>query len=153
VDVDRINWKLVIKCTWLAAGLSIWLLGLGSCLTEPEGFTAINIVLPFIFVLSFPGSLLFIIFFGPLIDFNPAVDYSCLALGALAVGYFQWFQVIPSMFGKPKIVRLELAGKNNTETIPCESTIKKLKAPRSPRHRLVFFDKRGRTPLERALKR
>jgi hypothetical protein len=149
-----INWKLIIKCTWVATSLSIWLLGLGSCITEPSCFFAQNNVLPFAILISFPSGLLFLIFAGPFMGFGPSIDYSLLCLGISAVGYFQWFHVVPELFGKPHFTLLCLnelkpAGAGEKE-MPAKR-VKPAKPAKLRPRRILHFDKAGRTPLERAI--
>ena len=145
---DRSKWKLVLKCAWITAVVCIWFLGLGSCMTEPSCFFAQNNLFPFIILLSFPGGLLLFLFVGPFIDFYPSIDYSLLCLGALAVGYIQWFHAIPRLLGKHEITLLCLSEREKPDARENELCAHPAKLRSS---RTVHHDKNGRTPLERAL--
>ena len=159
MTVRGIKWVLVVKCAWLAANLTVWLMGLGSCMTEPDCRLAKNTLLPILFLLSFPGSILFLIFnevfigIGVFIDALPPMYYTFLSLGTLIVGYIQWFHVIPALFGEQEVTVLSLnqpitTSAGEQEIPPKLSRPVQLKAPQ-----ILPFDSAGRTPLERAIKR
>src|SRR6267143_6070256 len=139
---DHSNWKLALKCAWITAVICIWFMSLGSCMTEPSCFFAQNNLFPFMILLSFPGGLLFFLVVGPFIDFYPSIDYSLLALGVLAVGYIQWFHVIPRLFGKPDITLLCLSQRKKPDARESElgSQAAQLRSSR-----IVQHDKNGRT--------
>lgn len=154
-----IKWILVVKCAWLAANLTVWLMGLGSCLTEPDCWLARYSLLPILFCLSFPGSILFMIVNEALIatgfvfDVTSALHYTFLSLGAIIVGYIQWFRVVPALFGRQQIIELSLnqsigPGTGDEETPPERSRPAHVKAPQ-----IQPFDNTGRSPLERAINR
>lgn len=152
-----IQWMLIVKSAWLTAVFAIWLMGLGSCMTEPQCWFAGYTLLPFIFLLSFPGSLLFLIFNGILIGLGLAFgvsapfQYTYFAMGAIASGYLQWFHLVPAIFGKRKLTILSLSKR---EIFPLAEPELKLQTPAmqavSPMQALAF-DKSGRSPLERAI--
>jgi hypothetical protein len=66
-------------------------------------------------------------------------------------GYVQWFVLVPKLFAKPEFTRLNLEHKIKLE----KETMTRIAAPRprkTNRVRLIrAYDKRGRTPLERAM--
>ena len=153
------KWVLVVKCIWLAANLAVWLMGLGSCMTEPNCWLAKNTLLPILLLLSFPGSLLLLILNEVFIDIGASIDalppmyYTFLSLGTLVVGYIQWFHVFPALFGEQEVTVLSLNQPITTSTGENEIPPKppgpaQLKAPR-----ILPFDNTGRTPLERAINR
>lgn len=154
-----IKWILVVKCLWLAANLTGWLMGLGSCMTEPNCSLANYGFLPILILLSFPGSLLF--FFaneafieaGVIFDATPAMSYTFLSLGTITVGYLQWFHVLPALFGNQEMTVLPLnqiiTTRATEQAIPPKAArSKQLKTPQ-----IQPLDKAGRSPLERVINR
>lgn len=152
-----INWVLLGKCAWLTVNLGLWVMGMGSCMTEPNCMFAKSDLLPILFLLSFPGSILFLIVNEALIeagiffDAAPAMHYTFLSLGALTVGYIQWFHLLPALFGKQEITVLSLnqpisAGTGEQEAPPKRSRPEQIKALQ-----VQPFDNLGRTPLERVI--
>jgi hypothetical protein len=152
-----INWVLIVKTVWLTVGLSVWQMGLGSCMTAPDCWLPEAKFVPVLGLLSFPSGPLFIVLNGIVvdsfqtIDVSPALFYSFECLGMTAVGYVQWFHVVPRLFGKPEITALSL------NLLPATSACKQ-EAPRTripqPRVRVIPvtpFDEAGRTPLERVI--
>ena len=114
-------------------------------------------LLPILFLLSFPGSILFFIVNEALIDAGfifdaaPAMHYTFLSLGALTVGYVQWFHLLPALFGKQKITVLSLnqpisAGTGEQEASPKQSRPEQIVALN-----IQPFDNAGRSPLERVI--
>src|SRR3989442_14082275 len=159
MTVHGIKWVLVVKCAWLATNLTVWLLGLGSCMTEPHCWLANNSLLPILFLLSFPGSILFLIFnevfieIGIFIDGPPEMYYTFLSLGMITVGYLQWFHVLPALFGKQEVTVLSL---NQPITISAgaqEITPKRSRPAQLKAMQVQPFDKAGRSPLERVINR
>lgn len=149
-----INWILLVKCVWITANLSLLLLGLGSCVTEPYCSFAENNILPVLCLLSFPGSVFFILMIVPFIDFDPAANYMLFCLGVMLVGYFQWFHLTRALFGQQKLTRLGL----DRLTPPNEKTDPKSAADQARLDnfkpaQILAFDRAGHTPLERVLKR
>src|SRR5262245_54223402 len=112
---SRINWLLVAKGAWLSANLTSLLMGFGSCMNDPYCQTARDGVLPFIYLLSFPGSTLFLVFNGVMLrlgfffDVAPVAYYLFMGLAAITVGYLQWFRVIPALLDKQSITVLSLS--------------------------------------------
>ena len=158
MTVRSIKWVLVVKCAWLAANLSVCLMGLGSCMTEPNCWLAKTALLPILFMLSFPGSILFFIVneafieAGFIFDVTPAMHYMFLGLGTITAGYVQWFRVLPALFGKQEVTVLSLNQPITTsaaeEIPPRPLRPAQLKTPQ-----ILPFDNAGRTPLERAINR
>jgi len=147
------KWKLILKCTWVAVNLAILLLGLGACLLESTCWYAQNNFLPLMIWLSFPSGLL-LFFFAGLIDVHPPIDYSLVSLGVFVVGYAQWFHVVPRLLGRPEITTLSLAKTKQIaeqEKPPSQSSSKGQALLQVWANRIVPFDDRGRTPLERVI--
>ena len=104
-------------------------------------------------ILSFPSGFLSVVitllFFEP-----PSTDqlnvYFLFWWIMSGAGYLQWFVVVPKLFAKPKLTTLGLqqAGKvEKDNTLECPP-----RPARKRRARLIrAYDKRGRTPLERAM--
>jgi hypothetical protein len=153
------KWVLVVKCSWLAVNLTAWLMGLGSCVTEPNCWLAKNTLLPISFLLSFPGSILFLIFNEVLIEMGVFIDaptpmyFTYLSLGALIVGYIQWFHLIPAIFGQQEVTVLSLNQPITTSAKKHEIQPKPRKPAQLKALQILPFDHAGRTPLERAINR
>lgn len=149
------KWVLALKCCWLCINLTIWELGLGSCLTQPEAWFARNTALPFLYFFSFPTGLLFLIVNGLLIDAGFVFDtpaplqYTFLAMGSIMCGYLQWFYICPRLFGKRDLTLLALTRSRTGVTPIADETLRQEITSRksSP----LPFDDMGRTPLERVL--
>jgi hypothetical protein len=159
MTIRGIKWALVVKCAWLAANLTVWLMGLGSCMAEPNCGLAGIALFPILFLLSFPGSILFFIVnvafieAGFSFDATPAMHYTFLSLGTIISGYIQWFHVFPALFGAQEVTVLSLnqpitTGTGGQEIPPKRRRPAQVKAPR-----ILPFDNAGRTPLERAINR
>ncbi len=148
-----------MKSAWLAANLTGWLMGLGSCMTEPNCRLAKNSLLPVLFLFSFPGSILFLIFnevfieIGIVVDGPPEMYYTFLSLGAMTVGYIQWFHILPALFGKQEVTVLSLNQPNTISEREQETTTKPSRPAKLNAPQILPFDNAGRTPLERAINR
>lgn len=148
------EWKLILKCIWFVANLAILLLGLGACVLEPTCWYARYNFQPLMIWLSFPSGLLFFFFADSLIDVYPPIDYSLVSLGIFIVGYAQWFHVVPRLLGKPEITTLSLATTKQTaaqEQPSSRSSSRCRTAVQERQSRIVPFDSKGRTPLERVI--
>ena len=150
------NIAWVVKCVWLSAGLTAWSMGLGSCLTEPGCWLAESQFLPLVGLLSFPSGPLLLILNNIFADVVLAIDlsahalYSVESLGMIAIGYLQWFHVVPALFGKQEITVLCLNQRMVTDI--CKRESPKPARRVQVRTRLVQpYDRSGRTPLERAI--
>ena len=153
------NWVLVVKCVWLAANLTGWLIGLGSCVTEPNCWLARTSLLPILFVLSFPASIFFLIVnevlleIGVIIDASPAMHYTFLSLGAIATGYLQWFHVLPALCSKREVTVLSLNQPITTITGDQQIPPKASRRAQVKATQVPAFDSAGRSPLERVITR
>lgn len=106
-------------------------------------------------VLSFPAgflSVLVTLFFvdptGGSDQLNLFVLFWWIMGGA---GYVQWFVLVPKLFAKAQFTTLGLEQKTKVE----KEAATKIAPPRAPKskriRRIRSYDKRGRTPLERAM--
>lgn len=167
--------KLCLQVAWVTAAWVILLMGFNNCAaTNQACFDATDSLVFPVFVLSFPTGFLAVVvlllLFGPLesvgfIDNSPA-----LWLILSGAGYVQWFVLVPRLFAKQSFVTLGLSERPAPEEIdlrklePAHPDIgaadskesaaapSPLKRPKPKRVRLIpAYDKRGRTPLERAL--
>lgn len=153
----EVRWSLVVKAVWLAGCIEIWEMGLGSCLVQPRCSIARDGMLPFLYLLSFPSSLLLVMFNGFLVDVGMAVDvlppleYTFLAIGSIVLGYLQWFHLVPALFGNRNLTMLSLA---KSETIPLsklEPVQDQVRMQTLSSVQIPAFDEAGRSPLERAI--
>jgi hypothetical protein len=114
--------------------------------------------------LSFPSSLLFFSFVDPFIHFDPALDYALLALGMIAIGYVQWFIMVPNWFAGIKLTSLSLSSTKHVAveqapSVPISITVgadRDLQPTRpqpfpAQQVRVIPFDSEGCTPLERVI--
>jgi hypothetical protein len=144
----------------------IWLIGCTACFILPilvsplsdshdllhdaiEGMTFA------MFVLSFPGSLLFTlvaaIFFLMFSPFDlPVATYLLLWFGFFVTGYVQWFWAFPELFQKRQLISLGLSrceeitvSKRRRRNHLCHETHDRIAIP--------HHDVIGRTPLERVI--
>lgn len=65
-------------------------------------------------------------------------------------GYLQWFVIIPRMFAKPSITTLNLEATKTVAKVAA-AEIPRPERTRRRIRRITPYDKRGRTPLERAM--
>ena len=135
-------------------------LGLGACLVDPNRYFASDNLAPVMFILSFPaGPLVFLAgalaIGGP--PLSPPLDYSLMWIVAFVVGYLQWFWAFPRLFGKTEVITLGLtavaAAPILADQPPLCSSAEAKQQRRIAPGRLLHFDNRGRTPLERVIHR
>lgn len=147
--------KLCLQVAWVTTMFVVLVMGLNLCAaTDQVCSDAGSRMFLTMAVLSFPAGFLSVVvtlcFFDP-----PGGDQLNLFLllwwimgGA---GYVQWFVLVPKLFAKPEFTRLNLEHKIKLE----QETMTRIAAPRprkTNRVRLIrAYDKRGRTPLERAM--
>src|SRR3954468_18222176 len=150
--IRNVRWLLAVKICWLSANAILWLLGLGSSFEDRKGWLAMNVVLPFIFVLSLPGSVLFLVLneFLNAADYavtvSPVLHYTFLAFGSLIFGYIQWFVLARVVFGRRRGFTSIFMDQRETVGSPLRPSFEI-----NPRKEFVLFDVEGRTPLERIL--
>lgn len=153
----KVRWSLVVQSVWLASCVEIWEMGLGSCLVQPGCWIARDGMLPFLYLLSFPSSLLLVMFNGVLVDagmaldVTPPLEYTFLAVGSIVLGYLQWFYLVPALFRNRSLTTLSLG---KSETIPLstlEPAQERVRIQTLSSAQIPAFDEAGRSPLERAI--
>ena len=147
--------KLCLQVAWLTMAFVVLVMGFNFCAaTDQACFDAGSRMFLTMVILSFPSGFLSVVvtlfFFDPTTSdrLNEYMFFWWVMSGA---GYIQWFVLVPRLFAKPKFTTLGLESKIKLEketmaeiAPPC--------APRTKRVRLIrAYDKRGRTPLERAM--
>ncbi len=139
-----------VKWIWIAACVSILLLGLGAYRIEPsDGATELEL-LPFMLIFSFPSGLIATVMVGPVIASEPPIQFVVFWLSMFSAGYYQWFVLLPSL-RKPEIISLGLIESNTRCADPVVLTRPETKPRRQRIRRIPAFDKNGLSPLERAL--
>jgi len=148
--IRSIRWLSAVKICWLSANLILWLLGLGSCFSDNDCWLAMNVFLPFIYLLSLPCSVLFLVaneFFNAAdyaVSVSPLADYTFLAFGSITFGYIQWFVLGRLLFGRRRGFTSIFMEQGESVVHPLQNF---------PEVNLgkefVLFDSDGQTPLER----
>ena len=141
---------VTVRWIWIAACLSILLLGLGAYRIEPSDTATELELLPFMLGLSFPLGILPFVFINMYLDSDPPVRYSLFWLFMFGVGYFQWFVLVPSL-GKSRIISLGLLESNTRRCDPLVITPPNRKRRRRRTRSIPAFDKNGLSPLQRAI--
>ena len=147
--------KLCLQVAWLTSMFVVVVMGLNLCAaTDQACADAGGRMFLTMAVLSFPAGFLSVLvtlfFFDPPSgdQLNIFVLFWWIMGGA---GYVQWFVLVPKLFAKPQFTRLNLEQKIKVE----KETITEIATSRprkTKRVRLIqAYDKRGRTPLQRAL--
>lgn len=155
--------KLCLQVAWLTSVFVALVMGFNFCAaTDQACFEAGDRMFLIMTVLSFPAGILGMavgsFFLWPLDNVDQLNDYVTFWVAMAGAGYLQWFVIIPRLFAKPKITTLNLAA-TKTLNLEATKTVTKMTAaeiPRQPRTRrrttrILAYDKRGRTPLERAM--
>ena len=156
--------KLCFQVAWLTSAFVALVMGFNFCAaTDQACFEAGDRMFLTMAVLSFPAGILGVavafFFLWPLVNVDQLNDYVTFWLTMAGAGYLQWFVIIPELFAKPKITTLNLAAATKALNLEATKTIAKVTAaeipcpPRTRRRtrRILAYDKRGRTPLERAM--
>jgi hypothetical protein len=139
-----------VKWIWIAACLSILLLGLGAYRIEPSDTATELELLPFMLGLSFPLGILPFVFINLYLDSDPPVRYSLFWLFMFGVGYFQWFVLVPSL-GKSRIISLGLLESSTRSSDPLIISRPNTRPRRQHIRSISAFDKNGLSPLQRAI--
>ncbi|HEV7395921.1 MAG TPA: hypothetical protein VGN86_05370 [Pyrinomonadaceae bacterium] len=148
-----IKLSFIFQALWLTSTLSIWQIGIGSCLTEPNCATARYRIWPLLWDLSFPASFILylindlVVRLGFVIELREPIQYVLLGLGVIFVGYLQWFCILPYLFRKKDFVILLPAQIES----PGSQINRENNSPGLESGRFALFDNEGRTPLERAM--
>jgi hypothetical protein len=152
VTGKKLRWLFCLKAAWIIAAVVVLLIGLGGCLVgETPCFQAGQSMEGFMFILSFPSCILFLVWY-PVIygwaSIHSPVDYVLFWLGAFVVGYVQWFVLIPRLFATPVLTSLNLVrgarSKRSSRRRRRKQPVRTLAADE-----LKPFDAEGKTPIER----
>jgi len=164
----RVNWATVTKCVWVSVGLFILPLGLGTFLADPVNHYGSSDLILTMLLMSFPLGPLVLLVGGLFIDVTSLspVFYALLWLVTFVAGYVQWFWICPALFEKSRIITLGLTPVRDPAIVVASiseqpaivaASVKDQPAlpirarPKIRRRRMAHFDRRGRTPLERAI--
>ena len=143
-----------LKAAWLATTIVVLVMGTSLCTTTKEAcFQSTETTFSILFLLSFPGGFIFL--YASLLLLEPAVIHYSLndiwlwlimSLG----GFIQWFVGIPVIFRKKSLIVLNL----KADVPPPEraAAVVSSKQEHKRKRAIRAYDKRGRTPLERALR-
>src|SRR5256885_6873566 len=169
---------LCLKTAWLVAALMILLTGTNMCVSTDEACSAAGeTMFLFMFLLSFPFGAVFL-FLSMIFLESGAVHYPSDYISAWFImacgGCCQWFIVVPRLFAKPTLTVIDLRKSQEPSGVisqssnatspslvgpsPCrnlpslDTATTRIRAPKA-RDRIVPFDRRGRTPLERVINR
>lgn len=164
----QIDLKFTGKWVWIVICLAILQIGMGVYMADPSSTYSQLPFYPFLGLmlwLSFPAGLIPVYLLEPI---NPATDYFLLWLLMFAAGYIQWFVLLPRLnklrlttldLNKPRkrtMLGLDSAEASSSETPESGATLRFKAAAQRPA-RAAFsrsaFDRRGLTPLERAIRR
>jgi len=167
---------LCLKTAWLVAAITILLTGTNMCVSTDEACSAAgDTMFLFMFVLSFPlGTVFFLIailFLESAGGHYPS-DYITAWFIMACGGCCQWFIVAPRLFAKPTFTLIDLRNSQaasvaisppstatssslitalQSNSLPSAETAPNNIRVRKIRNRIVPFDRRGRTPLERVI--
>jgi hypothetical protein len=141
---------VTVRWIWIAACLSILLLGLGAYRIEPSDRATALELLPFMLIFSFPSGLMVAVMVGPFITSDPPTQFLVFWLSMFCAGYYQWFVLLPSL-GKSEIISLGLIESNTRRADPVVLTRPKTRRRRQRTRSIPAFDKNGLSPLQRAI--
>lgn len=168
---------LCLKTAWCVAALTILLVGTNMCVSTDEACSAASDTMLFsMLLLAFPTGVVFLLV--SMIIFESAgghypSDYIFAWFIMACGGCLQWFIIVPRLFDKPGFTTIDLkpiqvpAGEippvapvpsqplitiSQSSQAPSVVKARKSQAPKR-KNRVVAFDSRGRTPLERVIDR
>jgi hypothetical protein len=153
----KIDIKRAIKYSWIATNISLLQLSLGSFVLYPDCFLPNNDTALILVLLSFPSSIPAVVLatsfimdgYPPIV--SPSFDYIVICLVAFITGYVQWFWFLPRILKEPEVISLHLTSPDaETRPIPATNPPHRKKSHQSNLPR-ASFDKRGHSPLERAI--
>jgi hypothetical protein len=159
----KIKQRQIWKFIWILLCVAVLFFHFGQCFEWESGcYSAGERMFSLMFLLSFPGSLFYLVFLG--VTFNSVSAstpflYFLIWGGAFAVGYFQWFGLLPYLLDRPEMTTLGLglSGASNvsrTGSGRCSSSRRRRRRRRAAwlrGARVIHFDETGRTPLERVI--
>jgi hypothetical protein len=154
--------KLCLQVAWLTAVFVVLLMSFNFCAaTDQTCFAAGDRMFVMMVVLSFPAGIIGLgitsFFLWPLLSVDQLYEYTIFWLAMAGAGYLQWFVILPRLFAKRKFTTLNLGEtKTGLEEPKTVAQVAPAEIPRPPRtrrriRRILAYDKRGRTPLERAM--
>lgn len=138
--------KLCLKVAWLTAAVVI--LGFGVNTGET--------MFASMMFLSFPASILcalVALLFLQHASLDSLPIYFTVWLILTSGGYLQWFVIVPQLFEKDELILLDLGPEKIKSEAIAEPDQPVVPRPKKRIRRIAAFDRRGRTPLERALGR
>ena len=151
VTGKKLGWLFCLKAVWIVAAVSVLLIGLGTCLAGDNPCFEAGISMEgFMLLLSFPSSILFLLWFPVFYgaeSIHYPVDYILFWLGAFVVGYLQWFVLIPRLFAAPVTTSLGFARKLRSK--PASKRRRKRCVRPFATYEMKPFDQEGKTPIER----
>ena len=106
--------KSSVKELWIIVSISVlvmYLIGQIRPYTELASTATADWVIALMILLSFPGSLLFLALCAVFIDINPSahpLEVTWVWCELFAVGYLQWFWLIPHVFSTSQPITLNL---------------------------------------------
>jgi hypothetical protein len=147
----KLPWPFYLKVVWIFATVVLLLVGFGSCLAGEEPCSAAAPPMQvFMFLLSFPSSVIFFICSLPIYGsggIQTPMNYVSFWLGAFVVGYLQWFVLIPRL-AAPAITSLNL-GVGTGPKHRSRRRRKRRAVEQFATNEVKAFDAEGKTPIER----
>ena len=147
--------KLCLQVAWVTTMFVVFVMGLNLCAaTDQACADAGGRMFLAMAVLSFPAGFLSVVVTLCFLELTSGDQLNVFVLlwwimgGA---GYVQWFVLVPRLFAKAKFTTLGLERNTALEKEPTPE----IAPPRAPKikriKRIPAYDRRGRTPLERAM--
>jgi hypothetical protein len=159
----RIRLVRFLKCCWILLHVLALQLTLRacaySCVLDVDCTSGIHSELSaFVIVSGFPSSVFGMVTSDMLFRTN---EFSLFWIAGVLGGYIQWFVVLPRLLKVKKPIALEISmirhrpiavDATPLEKSPIQEKIRKIRKKSSNRNeKILQFDTKGRTPLERAL--
>lgn len=164
--------KLCFQVAWLTSAIVVPVMSFNLCAaTDQACVDAGGRMFLVMVVLSFPAGILCVLvallFFEPTSS-DQLIEYLMFWWLMTGAGYLQWFVVVPRLFAQPnfntlgldqcsrieKVATPEIPTQHTPSEIALLHTSAKVPSPQIPKPKRVLiraYDKRGRTPLERAM--
>jgi hypothetical protein len=154
--------KLCLQVAWLTSAFVVLAMSFNFCAASDHTCSdALDRMFVMMVLLSFPAGIIGLgvvsSFLWPLVSVDQLDDYSIFWLTMAGAGYLQWFVILPRLFAKPQFTILNL-GETEKDFVESKTVaqVTPTEIPRPTRkrrqiRRIPAYDKRGRTPLERAM--
>jgi hypothetical protein len=147
--------KLCLQVAWLTTMFVVFVMALNLCAaTDQACADAGGRMFMTMAVLSFPAGFFSVVVTLCFLDLPSGDQLNVFVLLWWIMGiagYVQWFVLVPRLFAKAEFTTLNL----EQEVKPAKETMTPVAAPRPRKTKRVrsirAYDKRGRTPLERAM--